>query len=313
LDGTQPEAQLTSALSVGMPSAVDLPMAERRLGRFLFLNEKTSAREWTERHYQRMADELETYRPAVLEANPSWLARLAWWALDRKRSLYQPEVVLFTYEFISAIHLAAIRRVFRVPLISSYGATETGYVFMECEHGTLHQNTEFCRVDFQPVKPEHGGPSLGRLLVTTFQNPWTSLIRFDVGDLGRLDERPTCPCGRGEGYRLTAIEGRAANATFTTAGRLVTTHQLDQTLARVDGVRDYHLEQVSPQAYRLDLMLGPGAPADASGQAGAVLQTLYGPGAEVSVYPGEDIAPGPSGKYRRTQTAFNFNPEDLFA
>ncbi len=312
LDGTQREAQLASALSVGMPSADDLPMSSRRLGRFLFLNEKTSARDWTARHCQRMAEELEAYRPAVLEANPSWLARLAWWALDHGLRLYQPGIILFTYEFISAVHLQSIRKVFKVPLASSYGATETGYVFMECEHGTLHQNTEFCRVDFQPLNPKHGGPDLGRLLVTTFGNPWTSLLRFDVGDLARLDNRPACPCGRNLGYRLKAIEGRAANATFTVSGKLVTTHQLDQALARLAGVRDYQLVQESPQAYVLALVPSPGASPALAQEAEETLSALYGPGAKINIRLCVDIEPAASGKYRRTSVHFSHDPEALF-
>ncbi|NTV52355.1 MAG: hypothetical protein HGA76_05000 [Candidatus Firestonebacteria bacterium] len=311
LDGTQPEAQLTSALSVGFRSQGDLPMAERRLGRFLFLNEKVSAREWTDAHFERMAAELDEYRPEVLEVNPSWLARLAWWALDHGRQVVSPRVILFTYEFASALHVRDIRRVFQSPLISSYGATETGYVLMECEHGTLHQNTDFCRIDFEPLKPEHGGPDLGRLLVTTFKNPWTSLVRFDVGDLVRLDPRPACPCGRREGMRVLAVEGRAANVTFTHTGRLVTTKEIDDCLARVEGARDYVLDQVTRQTCRLQLV-APENPMSAAREARQRLETLYGPGVEVTVELQADLEPSPSGKYRRTRALFDYDIKGLF-
>jgi phenylacetate-CoA ligase len=312
LDGTQPEAQLTSALSVGVRSEQDLPMSARRLGRFLFLNEKVSPREWTDAHYARMLAELAEYRPEVLEANPSYLAHLAWWALAQGRQVYSPRVILFTYEFASALHVRDIRRVFQSPLVSSYGATEAGYVLMECEHGTLHQNTEFCRIDFEPLKPEYGGPELGRILVTTFQNPWTSLVRFDVGDLVRLDPRPACPCGRAEGLRVLAVEGRSANLTFTTGGRPITTKALDDQLARVAGARDYTLEQTAPRAYRL-LLVASENPAAAASQAREVLEALYGPGAEVTVELQADLEPGPSGKYRRTRALFDYSVKGFFA
>ena len=93
---------------------------------------------------------------------------------------------------------------------------------MQCEAGKFHQNSESCRVDFQPLKKEHGGPLTGRMLVTTFNNPWYYMLRFDVGDFARLDEEQKCACGRDSGFIVSAIEGRLINATLTCDGRLVT-------------------------------------------------------------------------------------------
>jgi len=60
------------------------------------------------------------------------LARFVW---KTGVDVYQPPLITLTYEFPSALQLRAIRRVFRSPIASSYGSTEAGYVFMECEHG----------------------------------------------------------------------------------------------------------------------------------------------------------------------------------
>ena len=311
LDGTHREAILASAMNVGVRSDRDLSMRERTLGRFLFLNEKVDAREWTDRHYQRMLDELEEYRPVVLEANPSLLARLCWWAFEKGLRVYQPQVMVFTYEYISAMHLRSIRQVFQAPVVSSYGATEAGYVFMQCEHGVFHQNTEFCRVDFQPLNNVHSGPTLGRILITTFHHPWMSLIRFDVGDLVRRYENTSCPCGRNEGFLLSAMEGRLAHATFTTKGRLVTTKQVDDALSAIDGIRDYQLEQHSASVYTLQLVMVDD-PTPVTQASLSALHMLYGSDATIRIEPCEDIEPTVSGKYRRTHAGFDFDVKRLF-
>ena len=221
--GNHPEAILANPLNVGFISDnADLPMEKRRLSRFLFLNEKTDPVKWTPRIINRMISELEIYQPAVLEANPSFLARLCRYAADGKSGVYQPGIIIFTYEYPAGFHYQQIRRVFDVSIASSYGSTETGYVFMQCEAGKFHQNSKSCRVDFQPLKPEHGGPLVGRILVTIFNNPWYYMIRFDIGDLVCVDEEGTCSCGRDSGYILSAVEGRVSSATLTTDGRLVT-------------------------------------------------------------------------------------------
>jgi phenylacetate-coenzyme A ligase PaaK-like adenylate-forming protein len=312
LNHTFREAQLASALSVGFNSSDDLPMHARILNeRFLFLNEKVSAHEWTDVHYERMIRELREFKPAVLEGNPSLISRLAWWAIDNKMKVYQPQVVLFTYELPSALQLRGIKKVFGVPMASSYGSTETGYVFMQCEHGTFHQNTDFCRVDFEPLMDLHGGPALGRILVTTFHNPWTSLIRFDVGDLVRLHESGLCPCGRREGLMLDSIEGRAANAVFTTQGSLVTTKQLDDILAGSEVIRDYHLDQLSNKEYNFKII----ALNNSDTFKVKILNEMYslfGNDASINIEFCKDILPGPSGKYRRTGAHFDFDSASLF-
>lgn len=316
LDHPQKEAKLASALNVGIQCEEDLPMDHRILGRHLFLNEKISVLQWQPRHLERMARELKIYQPVILEANPSLLARLAWWALDNGQELYSPAAIIFTFEYPSQIHLAAIRRVFSSPLVSSYGTTETGFVLMQCEAGLFHQNTNFCRIDFEPLAARHGGPDLGRILVTTFNNPWTSIVKFDAGDLIRLHPTDKCACGRNEGLLVEAIEGRVANATFTTQGVLVTTMALDTQLAQIPEIRDYHLEQQSRTRYELQLVLTD-SPAnnrvevlDRTRQA---LESLYGGDGEYILVPVSDLLPGPAGKYRRTQANFDFDQKGLFA
>ena len=312
LDHSVKEAQLASALSVGFLSEdTDLDMQARMLGRFLFLNEKGNANHWKVEHYQRMMHELEDFRPAVLEANPSLLARLSWWASRNDRKNTELPVVLFTYELLATMQLRQIEKAFPVPLASSYGSTETGYVFMQCEHGTFHQNTDYCRVDFEPLPEKHGGPGIGRIFVTTFQNPWTSMIRFDVGDLVRLHETGICPCGRKEGLMLAAIEGRVANLSYKPGGGMVTTHFVDEQLSGIDDLLDYQLWQPSLNEIQVKL-LSLEESKETMKEAIALLKGIYGPGVAVSAEFCRAIEPSASGKFFRTWSALKPKPEELF-
>ena len=309
LEYPQREAKLASSLNVGISCEEDLPMEYRTVGGKLYLNEKISLIQWQPRHYARMARELKSFQPVILEANPSLLARLAYWAIDEGVELYTPAAIVFTYELPSLIHLAAIREVFKAPLISSYGTTETGFVMEECEKGFLHQNTDFCRIDFYPLKEVYGGPELGRVLVTTFDNPWNAIIKFDVGDLARLHPTGGCTCGRGEGLIVQAIEGRTSNSTFKTDGSLVTSLALDRVLAQVPGIRDYHLEQNSKTQYELQIMTDRcvnDAAFETADCARHALETLYGSDGVYDIRILKNILPGPAGKFRRTQANFEF-------
>ena len=197
-----------------------------------------------------------------------------------------------------------------MPIVSSYGTTEVGYVFMECEKGKLHQNSEFCRVDFQPLKPEHGGPALGRILITTFNNPWYIIVRFDVGDLARLDNEDVCSCGRSSGLILSAMEGRTGNITLTCKGRLVTLRELDNALSVLEDIDEYRLDQVTQEFYRLHLVSQRADKNQLQEEAGKVLRELYGEEAKISIAFEKAIAPLASGKYSISQALFPIKIED---
>jgi len=309
--GNHAEAILANPMNVGIVSDdADLPLEKRRLARFLYLNEKSNPVKWTPALMDRMLAELEIFQPAILEANPSLLARLCRYAAANGKAAYQPGLIVFTYEYPTTLHYRQSHRVFRSPFASSYGTTETGYVFMQCEAGKLHQNTDFCHVDFQPLKAEHGGPSIGRILVTTFNNPWYYVVRFDVGDLARIDESGACPCGRDSGMILTAVEGRAANATFTLEGRLVTPRELDLALGKLEDIDEFRLDQLKPDVYELHLSSVSPDRDRLTAETAAVLKKLYGRAAKLNLVYEDAIPPETSGKYCVSKAPFPVDIEN---
>jgi phenylacetate-CoA ligase len=302
--GTHREAILASALSVGPRSEGEqLPRERRMLGRFLFLNEYAFTSEWPEGHERRILEELGEFHPDVLEANPSLLARLARFAERAEVDVFQPRLITITYEFPSRVQLRAIQRVFRSPVASSYGSTEAGYVFMQCEHGRLHQNTEFCRVDLQPLADGPGARGVGRLLVTTFGNPWFPLLRFEIGDIGRPSSAP-CPCGRDLGMTLSAIEGRLVSVCIGAGGRMITHGQIDDALGTVEGIAQYRLVQETAGSVLFSFVGESEQGKRTATESSAALRGLFGPGIAVSVNEVSLIPPERSGKFLLVRRAF---------
>ena len=309
--GDHREAILANPRNVGFISDdVDLPMEKRRLSRFLYLNEKTDPLSWSSIHMDRMIEELNTFQPVVFEANPSYLARLCRYIAAHSKKVFQPGIIVFTYEYPTNHHYRQVRQVFPIPIASSYGSTETGYVFMQCEEGKYHQNSEFCRVDFQPLKPRHGGPVVGRILVTPFQNPWCYIVRFDVGDLVCLEESGKCPCGRSSGLILSSISGRKANLTLSCNGRLVTLFELDNAISILEDVDEYKLIQINAGTYELHLVSKRLDKQYLSEEAKGILKKLYGENANVSIIYESAIAPESSGKYLISRAIFPIELED---
>jgi phenylacetate-CoA ligase len=311
--GDHREAILASPLCVGFGSEVGyLTMQQRTLWHYLFLTEKADPAEWSPMLCDRMIEELAQFEPTILEANPSFLSVLCRHAIKHRRRIRQPAVVILTYENPSLIHLRHIRSIFQCPVISSYGATESGYVFMQCEAGRLHQNVEQCHVDFQPLAPRHGGPMVGRVLASTFHNPWRALIRFDMGDLVRLATE-ACPCGRHEGLTLDAIEGRIANATLSLAGKLVTQREADVAIAEVDGVDQYELVQTDPATVCIRYVSDTREPAAVEPELLASLQQCYGSSVKIIFGRVQALSPVRGVKYRLARVDFEIDSHELFA
>ena len=307
--GCHREAILASALSVGPRSeAGPIARAARMLGRFLFLNEYGMTTNWPEDHERRILSELAEYQPPVLEANPSLLARVARWAARSGAEVWQPALLTLTYEFPSALQLRAIRQVFHCPIASSYGSTEAGHVFMECEQGTMHQNVETCRVDmvaipgFEEDRAETPG-ALGRIVVTTFGNEWFPLLRFEIGDVGRVASAP-CRCGRTTGLSLSSIEGRLTSLCIDSEGAPVTHGRIDRALWQVEGLEEYRLDQESPLQVTCRVIAEPGKGRKAASGAREVLAAVFGPKVELRVTEVPALHPEMSGKFLLVSCSF---------
>jgi phenylacetate-coenzyme A ligase PaaK-like adenylate-forming protein len=182
---------------------------------------------------------------------------------------------------------------------------------MQCEEGKLHQNTEFCRVDIQPLKQEYGDSEIGRLIVTTFNNPWYYMLRFDIRDLARIDSSGECACGRNSGIILSAIEGRAISLTLACDGKPVTLRTLDDAMGVMTDIDEYRLDQVGSARYVLTLVSQNPAKKNLTADATDILRRVYGEKAEITVQYAKALSPEDSGKYSIARAVFPINVEDF--
>jgi phenylacetate-CoA ligase len=179
---------------------------------------------------------------------------------------------------------------------------------MECEHGRLHQNFEFCRVDFAPLTDSRGTHSdVGRIFATTFENKWSPLVRFDIGDIVRLASDP-CPCGRNFGLTLSAIEGRLKSLCMTEDGRLITHREIDNAMACVDGLEQYRLVQETLKKVRLDLISEDGQKKRVAEEGADILHEIFGKYTDIGVSEVRSLLPEKSGKFLLVKRDF---PLDL--
>lgn len=100
-------------------------------------------------------------------------------------------------------------------VFNEYGCGEVGSIAHECEQGRLHVMSDNLVLE---CLTDQGLPAgLGELAVTDLHNTAMPLVRYRLGDLGRLSDEP-CPCGRPHPV-LERIVGRAYDMLVGLSGR----------------------------------------------------------------------------------------------
>ena len=108
------------------------------------------------------------------------------------------KMVKGTSEKIYDSYKEEIKKAFGVPIISEYGAAETGIIAFECEHGQMHLNMEGVIVE----EVDH------QIVVTNLQMKAFPIIRYQLGDYIELvSDNKVCTCGKAH-YILEEITGR---------------------------------------------------------------------------------------------------------
>jgi len=107
-----------------------------------------------------------------------------------------------------------------IKIRSTYSAQEVGLIGSEClkHNGFYHVANSNVTVESDLAGGEQvGDRRLGRLLITHLHSYAMPFIRYDIGDLGHLEN--DCPCGH-DGPTLSAIYGRGKNLIKKADGRL---------------------------------------------------------------------------------------------
>jgi hypothetical protein len=107
---------------------------------------------------------------------------------------------------------------------------------------------------------------------------------------------------------LSSIEGRLKSLCVAGDGRLVTHREMDDALARVEGMEQYRLVQHSLKSARLEVSAEEGQEKRAAQDAGDILNELFGRGVEVSVSRVSALQPERSGKFLLAKREFPLAP-----
>ncbi len=160
-------------------------------------------------------------KPALLQGYTDVVYEFALFLKESNLGIHSPTAVWVTSGPLTQNQRLLMEDVFGAPVYDQYGSTEVMGISAECDkQNGLHIMKDMVHVeclddDNHPVPPN----TLGKLVLTDLYNYTFPIIRYEIGDFGRLLDRE-CTCG----VQLPLMEqvcGRKPDVVVTPSGLMV--------------------------------------------------------------------------------------------
>lgn len=260
-------------------------------GDFIAAEKTIPAHEFSESDLARWAQVIRDYRPVLLQGYASILAQLARFVLDQ--GIAMPKSLLGVYstaEVLNGWQRELMERAFGCRVYNQYGSREIPNIACECRRGRMHLFTDMVYLESLPEDGED------RLLLTSLTNRLMPMIRYDIGDSGRLREGD-CDCG----WPFPLMEMgmcRQNDLIRTRGGKSVHPSFFNRLLYGQTQIRHYQFNQSAPDHIVLNLVSAtPLSPETASAMANAIHREVA-PDMALEVRYLEEIPRTASGKHR---------------
>lgn len=214
-----------------------------------------------EEFLEKVARDAVSSRPTYVYGYGSSLAALA--RHMKRQGIYldpssAPLFVQYTADHMGEYEKTLASEVFSAPVISDYGASEIPGIAEQCRAGNLHVSVDSCAVevvDHHGNRQDIGVP--GELIVTALHNQAMPLLRYRIGDIGRMiPER--CSCGNSMPL-MELIAGKSTDLITTSYADNVSAHYLDYLNIKImksgdNSIAQFQLVQNNRDSFELKIV-----------------------------------------------------------
>jgi len=185
-----------------------------------------------------------SYKPKFIYGYALSLYLLADYCKSHKINNIHFDAVFSTAEVLLPNYRTAIENQFKCEVFDGYGSYDGGGQAGECQaHQGFHISVEKVILEILDENRQRLPPGKsGRIIVTDLHNYATPFVRYEVGDVGMLADKP-CVCGRGLPI-LKSIEGRITDIIRLSNGITLSLHLITK-LFKDCPVKQYQLIQVA--------------------------------------------------------------------
>ena len=162
------------------------------------------------------------------------------------------KVCMVTSEMLFEDDKMLLEKQFGIPIINEYGASELDLIAFQNPDGDWQVNAEtlFVEILDENNKPVPNGTS-GRIVITSLFNKAHPFIRYDIGDIGILDEKSTL-----QKPILKKLIGRTNDIAILPSGKKspgLTFYYITKTIIEDDGnVKEFIIKQTKIDSFEIE-------------------------------------------------------------
>ena len=241
-------------------------------------------------------DRLSKDRPYVLKGLTTYLYQIAQRLLERGDVQLQIPVIKPLGSGVTPVMRKIIEAGFDGRFHDDYGSAELGSIACDCEISNgMHIFSDLFIVEIVDSDGQTvSAGQLGEVVVTDLVNQAMPLIRYKIGDLGRIDNSP-CSCGLNS-PRLW-IEGRIQDALTHADGQWVTSFDIAEKLYSEPGVDQFQLVEKRGDVLELTVVESSRQKLDQASLQ-KIIAELLGTKRKLRIRTARTLASEPGGKFR---------------
>lgn len=210
--------------------------------------EKTiAAYEYTEAQLNEWAQYVRSYQPVLLQGYASILSEFARFIIANKMQM--PHSIIGVYSTAEVLYdwqRKLIEQAFNCKVFNQYGCREIPNIACECKHGNQHIFTDMVYLESQTIQNED------RLIITSLTNRLMPMIRYDIGDSGKLKEGD-CACGSSFPMMEMGI-CRSNDLVKTGGGKIVHPSYFNKLLYGQTNIKQYQYIQTEAGKITLNIV-----------------------------------------------------------
>lgn len=260
----------------------------------------------TEKNLVHYIDKINKFSPQYLDGYPSAFYIIANFAINNGIKLKcQPIAITTTAETLYDYQRSIIQEFFQCKVYNQYASSEGSPFITECKSGSLHVNMdsgifEFLNKNNEPAKPGE----IARMVVTSFRNLKTPLIRYDILDTVILSEHMDCECG----CKMPIIEkiiGREDDILWTEEKGYV--GRMDTAYKGLEGILQSQIIQLTPSKFIIRNVIDKMFTKDIEYKFKKNLIDRLGSNIELNFEYVDSIPLGKNGKFEAVKRKFNID------
>ncbi len=235
--------------------------------------------------------------PQFITAYPSILLMIIQVATEAELRRIRPRAIHLHSELLTDGIRDTIRMAFDCDCFDDYSTFEFHHVAYECPAHRYHIAADNVLVEFlRDGKPAAPGED-GDLIITGLTNPAMPLLRYAIGDVGRVGQVERCACGSGF-PTMGLIQGRVDDFIILPSGRRFSPRIVNPAFESMPGLLEHVLVQEELDHIKLYLNVLPEHVETLPGTIVATLRDLFAEPVKLDVVLTQDFERGRTGKLR---------------